>query len=342
MAKPLVAVVILNFNGRKYLDSFLPFVLDSTYENFSVIVADNASTDDSVAYVQQNFPPVQLIELDKNYGFAEGYNQSLRRIKADYYVLLNSDVEVEKAWIEPIIELMEADQQVAACQPKIRSYHNREYFEYAGAAGGWIDCLGYPFSRGRIFDVCEKDTGQYDDIVEVFWATGAAMFVRASVYHEMGGLDSCFFAHMEEIDLCWRMKRAGHKIMCCPDSVVYHIGGGTLPKDNSRKVYLNFRNNLIMLSKNLTPAQKTWKMPLRIFLDALFAWKSLFSGYSPAFFAVLKAHAHLLKWVLKHQKGLVLPKKPLEQLTAVYNKSLIWDYFIKKKERFSEIVNKNL
>jgi len=342
LAKPLVAVVILNFNGRKYLESFLPFVLDSTYENFTVIVADNASTDDSVPYLQQNFPAIQIIALDKNYGFAEGYNQALKQVEAGYYVLLNSDVEVEKGWIEPVIDLMNSDVKIAACQPKIRSYHNRGYFEYAGAAGGWIDCLGYPFSRGRVFDICEKDDGQYDNIAEVFWATGAAMFVKAAVFHEMGGLDGYFFAHMEEIDLCWRMKRAGYKIMCCPASVVYHIGGGTLPKDNSRKVYLNFRNNLIMLSKNLPLSQKIWKMPLRIFLDALFAWKSLLSGYSSAFTAVLKAQFDLCRWAFKHKRSAVLPGKSLEQLSGVCNKSLIWEYFIKKKERFSEIVNKNL
>lgn len=317
-------------------------MIGSTYENFAVIVADNASTDDSVQVLNSKFPLVQLIQLDKNYGFAEGYNRALKQVIADYYVLLNSDVEVEEGWIDPIIELMESDSQIVACQPKIRSYHNREYFEYAGAAGGWIDCLGYTFSRGRIFDVCEKDNGQYDSNAEVFWATGAAMFVKASIYHQMGGLDGCFFAHMEEVDLCWRMKRAGYKIMCCPASVVYHIGGGTLPKDNSRKVYLNFRNNLVMLSKNLTRGEKLWKMPLRICLDMLFAWKSLFSGYSPAFFAVMGAHYSLLKWAIKHKRGAPFPRKRLERLTGVFNKSLIWEYFIKKKERFSEIVNKNL
>jgi len=342
LTKPVVAVVILNYNGKKYLETFLPFVLASTYENFHTVLADNASTDDSVAFVKEHFSAVETIVLDKNYGFAEGYNQALKKVSADYYILLNSDVEVEPGWIEPVIELMANDKSIAACQPKIRSYHNREYFEYAGAAGGWIDSLGYPFSRGRIFEVCEKDSGQYDDPAEIFWATGAAMFVRASIYHEMEGLDGYFFAHMEEIDLCWRMKRSGYKIMCCPASVVYHIGGGTLPKDNSRKVYLNFRNNLIMLSKNLTASEKIWKIPLRIGLDFLFAWKSLFSGYTPAFSAVIKAHCFLLVWVIKHKRSISFPKIPFKEMSGVLNQSIIWHYFIRKKKCFSEIVNKNL
>ena len=334
--------MILNYNGRHYLERFLPAVLAAAPAYCSVVVADNASTDDSIPFLQQHFPGARLVLLDSNYGFAEGYNRALQQVQADYYVLLNSDVEVQPGWIEPIISLMEARPVVAACQPKIRSYHERHLFEYAGAAGGWIDHLGYPFSRGRVFDVCEEDKGQYDTDLEIFWATGAAMFVRASLFHDMGGFDGYFFAHMEEIDLCWRMQLAGYRIMCCPASVVFHVGGGTLPKGNSRKVYLNFRNNLIMLSKNLHWTEKTWKIPARLLLDAIFAWKNLFTGYRTAFSAVMQAHAGYIRWWFSEkQKKPVVRKKLLRRLQGVYRGSVVWAYFAGKKQRFSEIVKSN-
>lgn len=213
-----VAIVILNWNGRKYLQQFLPFVLQSTYADKEVMVADNASTDDSVQFLQQHFPQVKIISLKENYGFAKGYNEALKSVQSDYYVLLNSDVEVTPGWMEPVIELMEKDKSIGAAQPKILSYSNRERFEYAGASGGWIDCLGYPFARGRVFDTCEKDEGQYDDAVPVFWASGAAMFVRADLYTQLKGLDNYFFAHMEEIDFCWRLQLAGYSVYACPQS----------------------------------------------------------------------------------------------------------------------------
>lgn len=315
-------------------------MLASVYNNKRVIIADNASTDDSIELIKTNFPSVEIIFLEKNFGFAEGYNQALKQVSAEYYVLLNSDVEVTPNWINPIISLMENDAGVAACQPKILSYHEQHLFEYAGAAGGWIDHFGYPFSRGRVFDVCEEDNGQYNDTQPVFWASGAAMFIRSKVFHECGGFDGFFFAHMEEIDLCWRIQLAGYKIMCVPESVVYHIGGGTLPKGNTRKVFLNFRNNLIMLEKNLPWSEKIWKFPFRIFLDAVFAWKSLLSGYSESFVAVLKAHFAVLKWCVSgktnHQK-----KMHLKKLDGVYRGSIILQHFIKRKTRFSEIIKKN-
>jgi len=338
---PSVAVVILNYNGRNYLQKFLPSVLASAYSNKRIIVADNASTDDSVNVLKQ-FDLIEVLLLDKNYGFAEGYNQALKRVQADYFVLLNSDVEVTQHWIEPIITLMETDKIIAACQPKILSYTQKNLFEYAGASGGWIDTLGYPFSRGRVFDVCEQDDDQYNDNIEVFWASGAAMFIRASVFNEMNGFDGFFFAHMEEIDLCWRMQLARYKIMCCPASVVYHVGGGTLPRGDTRKIFLNFRNNLIMLCKNLQWQEKIWKLPLRFFLDILFAFKGLFSGYGASFIAVFKAYLSVIKWSLSRRNKNGFNRKPLKSMQGVYSGSIVWAYFIKKKKRFSEIVKKNL
>lgn len=332
---PSVAVVILNWNGRNFLQQFLPSVLASTYNNLRVIVADNASTDDSVQFVQQTFSSVEILTSKENYGFAKGYNFFLQQVKADYYVLLNSDVEVKVNWIEPVIELMEADKTIAACQPKLLAYHQKDEFEYAGASGGWIDALGYPFSRGRVFDVLEKDNGQYNDAVPVFWASGAALFIRSECFHSMHGFDEFFFAHQEEIDLCWRLQRSGYKIFVCPQSVVYHVGGGTLPTGSTKKVYLNFRNNLVMICKNLPWSQLWWKLPLRIGLDVISAWKELLSGRSGYWLAVLKAHFAFIGWVFGSKQTSV-SKYP--QLKTVYSGSVVWQYFIRKKKIFSEIV----
>jgi GT2 family glycosyltransferase len=339
LTNPSVAVVILNYNGRDFLKQFLPSVLASSYSNKEIIVADNCSTDDSIEVLKQ-FNGIKILQLDKNYGFAEGYNKALQKVTTDYYALLNSDVEVTSQWIDPIIELMEKDKRIAACQPKILSYKEKDFFEYAGAAGGWIDALGYPFSRGRIFDEHEKDLGQYNDNAEIFWATGAAIFIRASAFHEVKGFDSFFFAHMEEIDLCWRLQLAGYKIMCCPSSVVYHVGGGTLPRGNERKVYLNFRNNIIMLSKNLQWQEKIWKLPFRFFLDMLFAFKNLFSGYSASFLAIFDAYISVIKWSYTSKNKEQFKKRSMIKLTGVYLGFIVWDYFIEKKKRFSEIEKK--
>ena len=265
-----VAVVILNWNGREFLERFLGKVVErSGVEGFEtqVVVADNGSDDDSADFVARNFPAVQLIALDDNYGFTGGYNRALAAVAADYYVLLNSDIEVASGWLAPLVELMEGDPAIAAVQPKVKSFADREYFEYAGASGGFIDMLGYPFCRGRMIGAGEKDTGQYDDTREIFWATGAAMAVRADLYHSTGGLDDRFFAHMEEIDLCWRMKRRGYRIMAAPASVVYHIGGGTLPAWSPHKTYLNFRNNIAMLYKNLPAWRFALVLAVRIATD---------------------------------------------------------------------------
>lgn len=335
---PTVAIVILNWNGRAYLQKFLPSVLASAHSNCEIIVADNASTDDSVAFVKQQYPAVRIILLAENFGFAKGYNEAFKQVKADYFVLLNSDVAVAPGWIEPVIQLMESDNMIAACQPKILMENNPDVFEYAGAAGGWIDCLGYPFARGRIFDTCEEDKGQYNNAARVFWASGAAMFVRATAYRACNGLDEYFFAHMEEIDLCWRMQLAGYSIMVCPQSVVYHVGGGTLPKGNGRKVFLNFRNNLIMLTRNLPASQLVWKLPFRFLLDALSAWKSLFAGEATYFIAILKAHGGFLYWVLFGRSTVTARLNNKIVLKGWFTGSIVWNYFVRRKTKFSEIV----
>ncbi len=335
---PSVAIVILNWNGRSFLERFLPSVIASVYTNKRVIVADNASTDDSVSFLQAHYPQVELIQNSSNEGFAKGYNTALKQVQSDYYVLLNSDVEVTPNWIGPVIELMESDTMITACQPKLLSWDNKKQFEYAGASGGWLDRFGYPFMRGRIFEVCEEDNGQYDNAEQCFWASGAALFVRSAVYHEMGGLDEYFFAHQEEIDLCWRMQQAGYKIFVQPLAVVYHVGGGTLPKGNNRKTFLNFRNNIIMLAKNLSLGSALWKIPFRMGLDALSATRGLMSGDNGYFVAVMKAHFHFIGWLLFYRKRSVFPKKKGGKPSGWYNASVAWAYFIRKKKTFLEIV----
>ena len=335
---PSAAIVILNYNGRNYLERFLPSVLASNYPNKRIIVADNASTDDSVLFLATHYESVEIMLFDKNYGFAGGYNRALSKIRADYYVLLNSDVEVTRNWLIDMIILMEDHKEIAACQPKILSWDNKKNFEHAGACGGWIDALGYAFARGRIFDVCEEDTGQYDKTSEIFWANGAALCIRAKCFHETNGLDSYLFAHMEEIDLCWRLQRKGYKIFCCTPSVVYHVGGGTLPKTSSRKTFLNFRNNFIILLKNLPLSEAWWKIPVRILLDWLFAFKILIQGDAQTFGAVFKAHVGVIKWMFSSRVYQKLPAKRMKKLDGVYKGSIVWDYFIRKKRLFSEIV----
>ncbi len=333
---PEVAIVILNWNGKKFLEKFLPSVLASTYPNKRIVLADNASADDSIAFVKAHFPNVEIIINSSNEGFAKGYNSALSQVNSDYYILLNSDIEVTPNWLEPLLYVMENYRNAGACQPKILSYHQKDTFEYAGACGGWIDSLGYPFARGRVFDDCESDAGQYDDVAPCFWATGAALCIRAKLYHDAGGLDPYFFAHQEEIDLCWRLQRLGYAVFAVPLSVVYHVGGGTLPKGNSKKTFLNFRNNLVMMHKNLPWREKWWKMPCRLALDAVAAWRALLSGDTGFFTAVAKAHFHYTGWIITGQiPELPFPDKKNE---GWYNGSLIWQYFIKKKKKFSEIV----
>ena len=333
---PRVAVVILNWNGKEYLKKFLPSVCTSIYPNLEIIVADNASSDGSQEWLEHSMPSVRLLKGEKNLGFASGYNYFLKQIEADYYVLLNSDVEVAAGWIYPIIQLMEQDPSIASCQPKIRAYKDRQSFEYAGACGGWIDALGYPFSRGRIFDTLEIDNGQYENPEPVFWASGAAFFIRAKLFHEAGGFDSYFFAHQEEIDLCWRLQRMGYKVYVCPQSVVYHVGAGTLPSGSAQKVYLNFRNNLIMMVKNLPLTELLWKIPVRMILDALSAWKQLVQGQTGYFIAVLRSHISLIMWCLTRFSR---PSFPYNKRYGWYKGSIVWQYFIKGKKYFSEIIH---
>lgn len=330
-----VAVVILNFNGRKFLEEFLPTVIGRSKNAAEVWVADNRSTDDSVEFMRKNFPDVNLIINDENGGFSKGYNDALANISAEYYVLLNSDIEVTDNWIQPVIDLMDADKTIGACQPKILSYYEKESFEYAGAAGGFIDKHGYPFCRGRVFQVLEKDHGQYNDATEVFWATGACMFVRSEVYHQLGGLDEDFFAHMEEIDFCWRLKNNDYKVMVCPKSVVYHIGGGTLPKSSARKTYLNFRNNFSLLYKNL-PSNRLFKvLALRLILDGLAGVKFLTEGHFGDFTAVIKAHFYFYKNLgsLKRKRKTLSQK----QVSLIYQGNIAMDHYLRGVKYFSQL-----
>jgi GT2 family glycosyltransferase len=336
---PKVAIVILTWNGRKFLEQFLPSVVLSTYSNHEIIVVDNNSDDDSVDFLKTNYPNIRIIQNAGNWGFAKGYNEALKQVSSDYYVLLNSDVEVTPNWLEPMVDLLESDPSIAACQPKILSYHNKNIFEYAGAAGGWIDKYGYPFCKGRVFEICEEDHGQYDQSEPIFWATGAALFIRSSAFHEQKGLDEYFFAHQEEIDLCWRIQLAGGKIYSCPSSVVYHVGAGTLKRSDSKKTFLNFRNNLIMLAKNW-PSKKVWALPLRVSLDAIAAWRGLLKGDGGYFLAIVKAHFAFLNWLLFHQKKSLFPSSRKGRLNGVLQQNLVWQFFINKKNTFSKIVSK--
>jgi GT2 family glycosyltransferase len=339
---PKVAIVILNWNGQKFLEKFLPSVRGSSYDNFEIFVADNGSADNSILFLETQYPDIDLILLPQNYGFAKGYNLALKKIEADYYILLNSDAEVEPGWIQPMVKLLESNNDIAACQPKLLAYNNKEFFEYAGGAGGWLDAYGYPFAKGRVFDIQEKDTGQYDQSEPVFWASGAALFIRASVFKEMNGFDEYFFAHQEEIDLCWRMQLAGYKIYSCPESVIYHVGGGTLPRGNSKKTYLNFRNNTIMMYKNMPWSEKWWKLPFRNLLDAVSAWKGLLTGDAGYFVAIARAHAAFVKWLFFKRKMSVFPVKKDGRLYGLYKGNMVWQHFMKKKKYFSEIIKKGL
>lgn len=333
-----VAIVILNFNGKNYLEQFLPSVMATNYAPLEVVVADNGSSDNSVNFIQANYPTITLLQNLYNDGFAGGYNWALQLVKSDYYILLNSDVLVTPDWVSSVIALMETDQTIAACQPKLLSFKAPSLFEYAGAAGGWIDSLGYPFSRGRVFDICEQDKGQYNTIEPIFWATGAALFVRAKIFHEIKGFDPYFFAHQEEIDLCWRMQMAGYKIMACTNSVVYHLGAGTLPR-GGKKVYLNFRNNLIMLSKNLPWNELYWKLPTRLLLDSISAWKGLVTGDTYFFTAIVKAHLAYSYWFLTRFEWRKKKQPSLNSLKGVYRGSVVWNYFFEGKKQFQEIIS---
>jgi GT2 family glycosyltransferase len=336
---PKAAIVILNWNGRKYLEQFMPSVLSTSWSNLEVVVADNGSSDDSIDFLKKQFPSVRIISFSNNFGFAKGYNEALKQVNADYYAILNSDVEVQPGWLDPMIRLLESDPTIASCQPKLLAYHNKKLFEYAGGAGGWLDAYGYPFARGRVFDICEEDNGQYNDQAPVFWTSGAAMLIRAKVFHEMKGFDEYFFAHQEEIDLCWRMQLSGYKLYSCPSSVVYHVGGGTLPRGNSKKTYLNFRNNQIMLFKNMPWREKWWKIPFRQMLDAVSATKGLLTGDGGYFIAIIRAHLAFVKWFFFRQKRSVFPVKRTGKLVGRYEGNIVWQHFAKGKKKFTEIIH---
>jgi len=329
------AVVILNWNGKSYLQQFLPGVVKSCEGLATVVVADNASTDDSINYLKQNFPNVQIIQNADNFGFAKGYNLALKQLDAQYYILLNNDVEVTTGWIEPVIELMDNDHKIAACQPKILSQKEKTKFEYAGAAGGFIDQFGYPFCRGRLFQELETDHGQYDDTREIFWATGACMFVRAKYYHEAGGLDDDFFAHMEEIDFCWRIKHLGYKVMYCGQSTIYHVGGGSLDKSSARKTYLNMRNNIIMLYKNLPREQLYPVFFSRFFLDLIASFKFLLDGGFDHFMAVSRAQ---IGFYFSYKKNRV--KRNMinhKSVSQIYLGNIVFNHFLKRVKTFSHL-----
>jgi len=342
---PALAIVILNYNGLTHLTRFLPSVLNSAYPNARVVVADNGSTDGSLDYLKAQFPEVTTIDLGKNFGFAEGYNQALARLNEPYLVLLNSDVAVSPGWLEPIITQMEQDRQIAVVQPKIISLLEPNKFEYAGASGGWMDTLGYPFCRGRIFAETEEDQGQYDDVEEVFWASGAAFVIRKSLFEQFSGFDGDFFAHSEEIDLCWRLKNAGYKIIVNPQSRVYHLGGGTLAYNTPRKTYLNFRNSLYTLVKNEKALKLAWLIPLRLILDGMAAALFLSQGKLSHIPAVLRAHlslyAQLPSLLTKRQRQAALIHqhrlKPTDKLSGRYAGSIVWQYYINKVHHFSAL-----
>lgn len=340
-----VSIVILNWNGAHFLRQFLPPLLAHTsYPWVEIVVADNASTDESITLLRQQFPQVRIIQLDRNYGFAGGYNRALSQIQADYYVILNSDVEVTPSWLEPLIDFLEKHPDVAAVMPKIRSWHRRSYFEYAGAAGGFIDRLGYPFCRGRVFNTIEIDEGQYNEISEVFWVTGACMIIRAEVFRTCLGFDERFFAHMEEIDLCWRMLWKGYKLYCVPQSTVFHVGGGALPAENPFKIYLNFRNNLFLLYKNLPPRSLYSTLLQRLLLDYAAAIMFIAEGKFAFFVAVLKAHRDFLRSrkilrKFRKQQSYLSNKFPASHL--ILKKNLVWQYFIKQKNYFSTLWDAN-
>ncbi|MCB9033260.1 MAG: glycosyltransferase family 2 protein [Chitinophagales bacterium] len=340
-----IAIVILNYNGKQHLQQFLPSVIQhSKLANCKIIVADNASTDDSTQYLQENFAnQIELIVLDKNYGFAEGYNRALQQIKSDYYILLNSDVEVTANWISPVIDYIEQDDLMVAAQPKLLAYHNKKEFEYAGAAGGFIDKYGYPFCRGRIFNTCEVENGQYNQNSEIFWASGACLFIKADAFHLVGGFDGDFFAHMEEIDLCWRLKNLGYKIGYCANSTVFHVGGGTLHKSNPKKTYLNFRNNRALLRKNLSGIELSGIYKMRNRLDKIAWLKSLLTNKDESK-AIKKALADYNDMIddlnnkkiafqkIQQQNAVAQPNKH-----GIYNSSIVVDYYIKQKKLFSQL-----
>ena len=326
------AVVILNWNGRKHLEQFLPSVVEHTPQQVRIVVADNGSTDDSVEFVAQHYPHIEIVALDKNYGFAEGYNRALEDIDTELFILLNSDVEVTAGWVEPLVAMLSNNSNVAAVAPKLLAYSERQNFEYAGAAGGYIDLLGYPFCRGRILSTVEQDKGQYDSAREVFWASGAAFCCRADIFRMMGGFCGDFFAHMEEIDLCWRMQLAGYKIMVEPRSCVYHLGGGTMPNESPRKLYLNYRNNLSMLYRCAPTWQRLLVAIVRPLTDMLSAVIYLLKGEMPLVKATLKAYGDFIKMHKKlSSERKIIRSSAKKESSQIYRNSIVVRYMMGRR-----------
>lgn len=335
-----LAIVILNWNGEKMLRQYLPSVIQYSRDEATVYVADNASTDNSMELLRTHFPEVKLVILEKNWGFAEGYNKALKQIDAEYYLLLNSDIEVTHHWLTPMIEFLDSHDDVAACQPKLLSIFDKDRFEYAGASGGYLDRFGYPFCRGRIFETVEKDNGQYDYATDILWATGAALMIRATDYWEAGGLDGRFFAHNEEIDLCWRLRIMGRRIVCLPESYVYHVGGGTLPKGNPMKTFLNFRNNLTMLYKCLPDEELKYVMRWRWWLDYLAAWEMLILKRNIGDFkAIYRARRAFKRWKkdFADDRKKIQQSRAAKQIPEQKRFSLLWQYYAKGRKTFSAL-----
>lgn len=335
-----VAIVILNWNGAKLLEEFLPSVMEhSPADRSEIVVADNGSTDNSLALLQEKFPSVRIISLDRNYGFAEGYNRAIREIDNEYVVLLNSDVEVTKGWLDAPLSALEADPAIAAAQPKILSWHNKDYFEYAGAAGGYMDIYGYPYCRGRVLYLVEKDLGQYDMTADILWATGACLFIRTDIYKAVGGLDAGFFAHQEEIDMCWRLRSRGYRLVCTPQSVVYHVGGATLQAESPRKTFLNFRNNLLMIYKNLPEKDLKRVMRARFFLDYIAAAKFLLCGHARNAKAVYDARKAFYKmraeYAARREENLALTT--LADIPELMRRSLILSFYLRGRKTFTQL-----
>ena len=335
-----VAIVILNWNGQAMMERYLPSVLNYSRDEAAVYVADNASTDQSMEMLRRQFPEVKLIQLEKNWGFAEGYNKALRQIETEYYLLLNSDIQVTHHWLTPMVEYMDNHQDVAACQPKLLSIFDEDRFEYAGASGGYLDRLGYPFCRGRIFETVEADNGQYDYATDILWATGAALMIRAKDYWEAGGLDGRFFAHNEEIDLCWRLRIRGRRIVCLPESYVYHVGGGTLPKGNPMKTFLNFRNNLTMLYKCLPDEELKPVMRWRWWLDYLAAWEMLLLKRNVGDFkAIYRARRAFKRWRkdFEADRQAIQASRADKKIPEQRRFSLLWQYYVKGRKTFAQL-----
>lgn len=338
-----IAVAVLNWNGADLLQEFLPSVLKYSSHIAEVYVIDNASTDDSLEVLAEEFPTVKTITINDNLGYAGGYNAGIKLIEEEYIVLLNSDVEVSENWLDILFKRFKEDPKLAAIQPKIKDYINKDFFEYAGAAGGFVDRLGYPFCRGRLFYKLEEDKGQYEDYREVFWATGACLMVRKSVFEKVKGLNEKLFAHMEEIDLCWRMHNSGFKVACDPKSVVYHLGGGTLNKLSPKKTYLNFRNSLIIIFLNLPGNEAFKKIMTRLLLDGIAGVKFVLEGKPKHMFAVLRAHISFYRMIaglLKDKKK--LRQRSMNQLPGIYHNSLVWDFFKRRKTTFAELELKKI